>query len=57
LSEGSLAVESADLNAHATESQLALLATLLEPPAELVSAPINDPDYLRQFTAALYEER
>jgi acyl-CoA oxidase len=57
LSEGSLAVESADLNAHATESQLALLATLLEPPAELVSAPINDPDYLRQFTAALYEEQ
>lgn len=57
VSEGSPAVESADLNAHATESQIALLATWLEPPAELLSAPINRPDYIEEFTAALYEEQ
>lgn len=57
LSEGGLTVDSADLNVHATEAQLALLATLLEPPPELVSAPIDDPDYLRIFTNALYEEQ
>ncbi|MHC8344250.1 acyl-CoA dehydrogenase family protein [Pseudomonas sp. RT6P73] len=57
LSEGGLAADSADLIAHATEPRLALLATMLEPPPELVSAPIDNPDYLQQFTAALYEEQ
>jgi acyl-CoA oxidase len=56
LSEGLLAADNADLVAHATEPRLALLATLLEPPPELVSAPIDSPHYLQQFTAALYEE-
>ena len=56
LSESGLSADSTDLNAHATEARLALLARLLAPPQELVSAPVNDPDYLRQFTAALYEE-
>ncbi|MGF6513734.1 cytochrome P450/alkylation response protein AidB-like acyl-CoA dehydrogenase [Pseudomonas sp. BT76 TE3572] len=55
LSEGGLAVESAEFNDHATEAQLALLAKLLEPPADLVSAPIDDPDYIQHFTAALYK--
>lgn len=56
LSEGGLNADSTNLNAHATEARLALLAGLLAPPQELVSAPIDDRDYLRQFTAALYEE-
>jgi hypothetical protein len=34
-----------------------MLAALLAPPAELVSAPIDKPDYIRQFTAALYGEQ
>jgi acyl-CoA oxidase len=57
LSEGGLVANSTDLNSHATEEQLAMLAALLAPPAELVSAPIDKPDYIRQFTAALYGEQ
>ncbi|MHC8394949.1 acyl-CoA dehydrogenase family protein [Pseudomonas sp. LB3P93] len=57
LSEGGLAADSADLIAHATEPRLSLLTTLLEPPQELISAPIDNPHYLQQFTAALYEEQ
>jgi hypothetical protein len=29
----------------------------MQPPPELITAPINDADYIRQFTAALYEEQ
>lgn len=58
LSEGGLTTDSAKLNSHATEDRLAQLATLLEPPEELLrSAPIDKPDYIKQFTAALYEEQ
>ncbi|MGL6244081.1 acyl-CoA dehydrogenase family protein [Pseudomonas sp.] len=57
LSEGGLTVDSANLNVQATEAQLALLATLLAPEPELISAPINNSDYLRRFTDALYEEQ
>ncbi|MHC8327040.1 acyl-CoA dehydrogenase family protein [Pseudomonas sp. LB1P83] len=57
LSEEGLVANYADLIAHATESRLSLLATLLQPPPELISAPIDNPNYLQQFTAALYEEQ
>lgn len=57
LSEGGLAANSNDLDSHASEDQLAMLANLLAPPSELVSAPIDKPDYIRQFTAALYGEQ
>ncbi|WP_219097386.1 acyl-CoA dehydrogenase family protein [Pseudomonas sp. UMAB-40] len=54
-SAGGLAADSIDLTAHATEPRLALLAALLEPPPELLSAPIDSQHYIQQLTAALYE--
>ncbi|MET0844611.1 MAG: hypothetical protein ABWY46_00315 [Pseudomonas sp.] len=57
LSEGGVSVDQAELNDHATEGRISLLGALLQPPPELITAPINDPDYIRQFTAALYEEQ
>lgn len=57
LSEAGLVVDSDLLNSHATEDRIALLAKLLEPPSELRSAPIDKPDYIKQFTAPLYEEQ
>ncbi|EJM67495.1 acyl-CoA dehydrogenase [Pseudomonas sp. GM50] len=57
LNEWGLPADSGDLSRHATESQLALLNGLLEPPPELVSAPIDGADYIDRFTSALYEEQ
>jgi acyl-CoA oxidase len=57
LSEGGVSVDQAKLNEHATEGWISLLGALLQPPPELITAPINDADYIRQFTAALYEEQ
>ncbi|MBN3865134.1 acyl-CoA dehydrogenase [Pseudomonas frederiksbergensis] len=57
LNEWGLSADSGDLNRHATEAQLALINDLLKPPPELVSAPIDSADYIKQFTMALYEEQ
>ncbi|WCM48771.1 acyl-CoA dehydrogenase family protein [Pseudomonas sp. WJP1] len=57
LSEGGFVANSNELDSHASEAQLAMLAALLRPPCELVSAPIDKPDYIRQFTAALFGEQ
>lgn len=54
LSEGGLVANRTDRDSHASEDQLAMLAALLAPPRELVSAPIDKPDYIQQFTAALF---
>lgn len=54
-SAGGLATGSIDLTANATEPRLALLAALLEPSPELISAPIDSRYYIQQLTAALYE--
>lgn len=56
LSEGGFVANGSELDSHANEHQLATLAALLAPPSELVSAPIDKPDYIHQFTAALYGE-
>lgn len=56
-SAGGLAADSLELTAHATEPRLALLAALLEPSPELISAPIDSQHYIQQLTAALYEEQ
>ncbi|MGE8186150.1 acyl-CoA dehydrogenase family protein [Pseudomonas sp. NPDC086278] len=54
--EGATATSRAGLNANASEARLALLAKLLAPSPELISAPIDGPDYIQQFTTALYQE-
>lgn len=45
------------LSQRATQAQIEHLATLLQPPQSLVSAPIDAPDYIHQFTRPLYEEQ
>ena len=42
---------------HATEAQIERLAVWLKPPQCLVSAYIDSPNYIQQFTHALYEEQ
>lgn len=44
-------------NKCATRSQVERLATLLKPPQFLISAPIDNADYIQRFTRALYEEQ
>ncbi|QHF47972.1 acyl-CoA dehydrogenase [Pseudomonas sp. S35] len=45
------------LSQHATPERIVSLAGLLRPPQALVSAPIDKPDYISQFTRPLYEEQ
>lgn len=46
-----------NLRQHATQTQIARLAGQLKPPQALISAMIDAPDYIRQFTRTLYEEQ
>jgi acyl-CoA oxidase len=44
-----------ELERHATDAQLRLINDLLTPPSELVSAPIDEVNYVEHFTRPLYE--
>jgi acyl-CoA oxidase len=51
-----LAVAGDELELHATEARLGEIHELLKPPPELVTATLDQANYVERFTAALYEE-